>query len=378
MFVLLSCLSLQAIASRFLAGLLAGLFFALSLLTYEVFHGQFFAILFIGAIWIQAREGHPIDWLRSAAWPCLFVVAAQAAVLAYTAILGISKPLAPGWLAGWQHSFTNLPSILFLPNGVYRPAAFLIGVGVMAIGFMLVSKRVADALWFGFALSVITAAIAVAILVFAVGGYAQAPNGMMSRSTLAVGLWLSFGIFVLSYGASQQLPSIALFKVDATRFIALPLLALLAVQYDRTQSVWAELSVRLDQVMKAAPVEQLKNIPFGASLVYLGPSAYGGQDFMDSYVLGIGLAFHHRTLTEPGRFLATMNPAARAKIWTIRAYVRSDGQQYKWDGKELRYVLPGYWSFTDQVSKLFVWTASNEVKEVEPGWSTDLSGAASR
>jgi hypothetical protein len=195
--------------------------------------------------------------------------------------------------------------------------------------------------------------------------------GYQTRTTIAVSVWLAFGIYFLAE-ASRPLPSFSVFGLRSARLVAVPLLLTLGFSYYRVQVLWITATDKLDQALKSAPITRLAALPAGSSLVYLGPTAIKGFLYLGNVEMGVGLAAYHRELTAPGKFLAPLSPTDRRSVtWTGRVWALVPNSQFHWDGQRLSHSLPGHWKFSSPVERLFIWTADGDVREVQPGWTED-------
>jgi hypothetical protein len=333
---------------------LLGLGLTASYLTYEPFYFQFFLVA--GFYLVFERENFKtrfssVGLIIAALGSQLLAVAVnRAAKLLNPTFAGrrLAKEIVPNWFGVFVASLQGLPHQLEYSVGALGELWIGLVLVCLIISLVLVlrglidrrllrpTKRLLGIFLMG------TVALPVAILTYSLAGYGVGTVGISARTLQGVS-W-AMTIIVFSLVSMLLLPHGKLARL--TSLVALlSIIILNCIGQERLVEDWAFVWRQEKEVLAHAPIERLKNLPRGSTVLYIGPSYYHGMVVFGAYWDITGAVFSLPPLSRGRRHyhgLTQIHSAATEYVW-------------HWDGKDLIQEEPGYWTLNFPAKRLFLW-----------------------
>jgi hypothetical protein len=365
----------------------AGCAYALCCLAYEPFWLAFFPFLLVlllagerrrllrgSAVFLTVQA---LAVVYNRAMPHIMGDGGAAKIINYSALLDMPQALSniPGQLLIVAPQTWELIENTAIAMAVATTASLLMlaGKGHVRIAGRYIALAIAAYL-----------AIAFSVLQFRLASYGLIGTGEMSRTTIAISLWLAIFIFIFLRTAWFWMPG--LIKPAPALVIAV-LMYGLAVPLYRQNEVWAAAWRETLRVVANAPAAAIASLPPEAVIVYVGPTDVESVYYINRLQMWVALpTFHPETAlsaNEPsavpqGRFpldlskrypplIVHLARAPEPAVAIRPIVVKADYHTLSWDGHVLTLALPKYWTEKFGADLVYEWDAyRGTIRQMKP------------
>ncbi len=273
-----------------------------------------------------------------------------------------AKSFNPHWAQWTIGNLLAMPNALLNSFPEYRLLGLLLAVVVLlcAVALGAAGKHSAfERSLRGYLIGLLSIAAVILLIstaIYSAAGYGLASLGVGSRTFYAASVSLTMAFFALICTAFIATARMAKAPLLAASFALVLVLGL--AQHHRVEE-WGDVWQEELQILRGAPLDEIKSLPVEAAIFYAGPYQYRGMVIFGAQWDLTAAVASRSPLNEnrrPHQGLHTIYPAANRFTWS-------------WDGATLWKMSSGHLAQTFPVKQLYLWRdGAPHLERVEPGF----------